>query len=771
MKKLGLFTAVIAFACLQLWFLSVTFRYPVMGIDVKNVDGAWKISNFQVDAIQENLGLLQGDVLKTIDGYQAGQYFTLRKWRVIEQADSITVERKEGEFTVKTNRAHDTGIFDIYPLVGELISFFVAGLLYRKMWHTRSARFLSLVFLNMAAIFMSIGASSRGDILGKMFVGTLVMLLPVVFLHFLQIFLREKGASKLKSRSILPLYILIGIVFLVHQAFWFDSTAYPVYTVMSFITILFFVCGLSLNLSFLIKGYRMYRGDQNYVSTLIKTIWASLMISFVPVVCFSLLPQMIYGSDWIDSYYTVWLILFFPVSFAYLITSKQLYDIDIVLRRILLTTAISIVPSALVTAIVYFMFPEGSSVRRLTLLFIFTAAILSFLLYSLEYFSTRMESVMFPRKHQLQAALKKISKNLRSVSSFREWKDVILVDIVNTLQVVGGAVVFKYQDTIETISHGSIDIAEVEHLAESGFPEYPGYSCFEINRNEEYTSFLVMTGKKSNTMLGLEETQWLNFIITYLAVSLENIYLIRKLTMRLQKLASQIPNEQAADDFIWFRKSMFELQEKERVRIATDLHDTTMQDLFFLKRRLASIADKHMFRKEDVDQMNNLIQYVEIINTNLRQSCFELHPYLLQEIGLVRTIRKVIEQEAPICDFDIDFEVEGALDIEQRNAETKRHLFRIVQELLNNAKKHSQASKVGIRLESKGSFILLTYKDNGVGFEATAVDDRDIGSSGMGMEQLRSRVLYLNGSLDLQAGRGRGVKLTITLPMEEGMTA
>ncbi|MEF3307068.1 sensor histidine kinase [Paenibacillus sp. GYB003] len=398
--------------------------------------------------------------------------------------------------------------------------------------------------------------------------------------------------------------------------------------------------------------------------------------------------------------------------------------------------------------------------------------IFTFFLYSIEYMYTRLERFMFPRKHLLQAALKKISKDLTSTFSFRELKDLILLDIVNTLQVYGGAIVFKYRDSTEIIHEGEIDTKEVERLVAEDVPdEHPELMSFEINRHEEYTSFLVMTRKKSNTRLGLEEVQWLNLIISYLAVSLENVYLIRKLTDKLNRLASQLPGEQEARDFNWFRKLSFELQERERVRIATDLHDTTMQDLFFLKRKLAAVGAKDELSAETKETIRGLVEYIEIINVNLRQSCFDLNPYLLQEVGLVRTIEKIVERESYSCPFQIKFDASHVQAIERKDLEFKRHLFRIVQELLNNAKKHSEASLVHVRLTTLGGKFVLHYRDDGVGFDPESLDAPDMGASGVGMEQLRSRILHMQGQLELEAGQGSGVDIRISFPMKEGLTA
>src|SRR5690606_30816460 len=121
-------------------------------------------------------------------------------------------------------------------------------------------------------------------------------------------------------------------------------------------------------------------------------------------------------------------------------------------------------------------------------IFIFTVVILSFLLYSLEYFITKLEPILFPRKFFLQSALKKISTSLTSTFNFRDLRSNVLVDIVRTLEVFGGAIVFRYKDGMETITEGAIDAGDIEALIEIEHFEDPAYTFFVINRNEEYTS-------------------------------------------------------------------------------------------------------------------------------------------------------------------------------------------------------------------------------------------------------------------------------------------
>ncbi|GGA07576.1 hypothetical protein GCM10008018_61690 [Paenibacillus marchantiophytorum] len=394
------------------------------------------------------------------------------------------------------------------------------------------------------------------------------------------------------------------------------------------------------------------------------------------------------------------------------------------------------------------------------------------MLYAAEYWTTRLEPFLFPRKFILQSALKKISKNLGSISNLRELKEIILVDIVNTLQVLGGAIVFRHKDDTEVIYHGEIDTLEIEKLVNSStLLEHPSYTCIEMMGHEAYTGYLIMARKKTNTLIAKEEKQWLQLITSYLEVSLENVHLIRKLTVNLQRFASQLPHEATAQDIQWFRKVMFELQEEERIRIATDLHDTTMQDLFFLKRRLSTLADKSTLHKSDQEQLSSMNNFVDMINASLRQSCFELNPHLLKEVGLIKTLKMYIEKEAYSTPFELIFEVGSSSFIESKDLPTKRHIFRIVQELLNNAKKHSQATRVTIKMDDTNHFFYMNYEDNGVGFNDNKGPELEIGASGMGIEQMRSRVLHLGGQMDFLTQQGNGTIFKIRIPIEEVIPA
>lgn len=597
-------------------------------------------------------------------------------------------------------------------------------------------------------------------------------MIPVVLIHFVIVFIKEKGGIHLSIKSIKYVYVVIGLSVFSQFIYFFDlNFNYKIHEFQAVFELSFFSLGVLIDIIVLSFVYYKNKNLNPYISTLLRTIGIFFVISIVPIVCFSFVSKILFGYEWINTIYTTWFILLFPLSFTYLLLAKKIYDIDLVVRRFALTTTLAIVPSLLTIGMISVLFSTKAKVEHLILAFICTVTIISVTLYSLEYLTTRLERIVFPRRHYLQNSLRKIAKKLGFISSFHELKELILVDIIDSLQVSGGAIVFKYSESTEIISVGEIIHSDIEDLVSMPISSGQELLMYELTRNQDYISYLVLTQKKSNTFFGSEETQWLNLITSYLSVSMENLFLIRKISNELESLAAHLPTDESADEIAWFRKLMFELQEKERFRIATDLHDTTMQDLFFLKRKLSALIEKYEDDGMETDQAKNLLDYIDIINMNLRQSCFELHPYLLQEIGLVRTFDKLVELERATLPFNIEFKATGIELIESCDMEKKRHLFRVFQELVNNAKKHSNASKVMFSIQATHGKLIIQYRDDGVGFVSEQEAVREIGGTQIGLEQIKSRILSMRGLFEITSDKGSGMSFSAAIPLKEGMTA
>lgn len=758
----------LAFIVMQSWFLYINVKHNYQEISIlPDNQGNWVITGFEsfTAALQDQFKI--GDKVLRIDGIEPSEYPSVQKWRKIDQAKTVLISRGGQPVQVVLEGLQNTKIIDTVSSIGEMLSLAFAILLFFKLRNSKSGFCLAALFFTIGCIFASLGPSVRGDALGKLVIFSSIMILPVVFLHFLKFFFAERGNVEITTKSLAIQYVGVGIAVAVQTCYFFNSTAYYVFRFSSYFTLMYFIAGVALIFYYLLSIYLKYRLHPQ-LTLIIKTIFISIIISFLPFLIFSYIPKLFLKQAIIDSFYTAWFVLFFPISFAYLILSKQLFDIDVVVRRVLYTVIIAIIPSLLLSVVEGLM--TSITISRFFLSFFITILVMSFVLYSLEYLTTKLEKIMFPRKYYLQASLKKIAKNLPKVTSFREMKEIILVDIVNTMQVQGGAIVFQFPDYLESIGEGAINLTEVEALLSQNTKSSGSYQIFEINKHEEYTSYFVLTRKKNNSIMNREEIQWLNLIISYLSVSLENVYLIRKLSMKTHELALQLTNGIHWEDLVWLRKTMFELQERERIRISNDLHDTTMQDIFFVIRKLKSML-RISGSPGSEKLLHEVITHLELVNVNLRNCCFELNPYLIQNVGLTGALKKLFENESGIAPFELKFDITADKHIEAADFEIKRHAFRVIQELLTNAKKHSHASSVSIKLLCLDGALKIIYADDGVGIDETSAVKEPRLHGGFGIEQMKARVTYVGGQMEMKSENGKGVRAIVTIPILEATPA
>ena len=211
--------------------------------------------------------------------------------------------------------------------------------------------------------------------------------------------------------------------------------------------------------------------------------------------------------------------------------------------------------------------------------------------------------------------------------------------------------------------------------------------------------------------------------------------------------------------------NMLEIQEKDRQRIARDLHDSTVQNLTSLihKSELCS-------RLVDIDpvraklELNTMSITLKSVINEIREIIYNLKPMSLDDLGLTITIERYINQLLMYHDINISFthnnDKKGILPV------IKLSVFRMIQEACNNAIKHSEATDINIDLKYHDDFITLTVKDNGRGFDLD--NKKDYPSSdyhGYGLPIMKERVYLLSGTIKIQSSLNKGTIVTITIPI------
>ncbi|MCC3372137.1 sensor histidine kinase [Cohnella sp. REN36] len=205
----------------------------------------------------------------------------------------------------------------------------------------------------------------------------------------------------------------------------------------------------------------------------------------------------------------------------------------------------------------------------------------------------------------------------------------------------------------------------------------------------------------------------------------------------------------------WLSKLFMQIAEKERKRLASDLHDEALQELLHI-RRLLDRTPAERWMQEDKEQIRLAVDNAEFV---IRETCHELIPPFLSEHGVLQAVSHLVEKTRLRADFQLDFRalpITAPLSDEQTTA-----IYRIVQELINNAVKHSDAGRVTLEIGQEEWVLHIRYADDGKGMET----DVALSSSRLGIRGISERVLMLGGDISMQSALGQGTKVRCSLPI------
>ena len=193
-------------------------------------------------------------------------------------------------------------------------------------------------------------------------------------------------------------------------------------------------------------------------------------------------------------------------------------------------------------------------------------------------------------------------------------------------------------------------------------------------------------------------------------------------------------------------RRLMEIQELERRAIARDLHDEIGQALTAIKlnlRELRTLPNCEPVEEQIADSLEILAQVLQ----RVRSLALDLRPSLLDELGLVPALRWYVGRQAERAGWDLHFMAEGVTT--RPSPELEITCFRLTQEALTNIARHSQATKVEVRLESGDRELALVIRDNGVGFDPQAIRAGARVGTSVGLSGMEERVRLVGGQFDI----------------------
>lgn len=277
----------------------------------------------------------------------------------------------------------------------------------------------------------------------------------------------------------------------------------------------------------------------------------------------------------------------------------------------------------------------------------------------------------------------------------------------------------------------------------------------EIEKLKSYNDKALITRTKNKMLIAaLFVSVVLLLIVLFLVVKAKerNKMLAKKEYDLLKSQLEEEENARKLDEMKWLKT----IEDRERNRIATDLHDSLGGLLSSIKIALFDFQDSTTLTEKEAEHTNRILDYIDETKQELNRIVYNLTPLIVEKFGLLEAIKqycKKIQTEKLKIDFQL-ISIPPQLSIEDEIT-----LYRIIQEVLHNIVKHANASHILLQIQTAQSGMLaITLEDNGEGMDLESAKNK----GGLGLRSIFSRVQNLNGKISIESQKGEGTSIYIT---------
>lgn len=200
-------------------------------------------------------------------------------------------------------------------------------------------------------------------------------------------------------------------------------------------------------------------------------------------------------------------------------------------------------------------------------------------------------------------------------------------------------------------------------------------------------------------------------------------------------------------------QSVIQTQEDERMRIAQDLHDDISSKLNVVSLNTHLLKTPNLSEAEYAEIIDNIVNLTKKALENSRRIAHDLLPPVFEKFGLHAAIEELVLEFSSAKNVQIEYV--NDLDFSSLETNKQLHIFRILQELLNNSIRHGKSTNISITFVSKNKQNTCFYSDNGVGFNTNFGNQK----RGIGMQNIESRINFLGGYINVQSEIDKGVQI------------
>lgn len=237
--------------------------------------------------------------------------------------------------------------------------------------------------------------------------------------------------------------------------------------------------------------------------------------------------------------------------------------------------------------------------------------------------------------------------------------------------------------------------------------------------------------------------------------------ILLSITHKRKMLKNQLQlQKQASDHRMEMLINMNETQEKERARIAQDIHDEVGAIFYIAKMNAGELVNE--LKNVELNQKAKEIERLIISGTTeLRKSIQALTPTTLEKFGFLGSLENLIDLIQKSSFININLIYDG--DYLQLSHKSELAIFRVIQELINNALKHSTANNIEVKLIQNSDSLTIIISDDGEGFN---LKDK-FKSNGLGLKNIENRIFLIGGQTEISSSIGIGTVCYIYIPYEK----
>lgn len=731
-KKLKYKISLSIFLLIQLYCFLIVLKGPFLGIEITQFDKErWHISFIKENSWAAFKNLEISTEIVEVEGVELPAKKDSKL--MVNQASQITILDKGKAKNLEVNYDGMENQFIkhfIFPLIFALLTLTFSIYLLRKNLNNRK-NYLIFHLLCSSSAYTSAGAAGRGDYFSNIVVSITLFLSIVYLIFYCNQFLKtmsNKFRRKLKISILIMVLLLItiNIIRFLHKEILYVQIVFELLIILSLLVVIIF---------------NMFIARKNKVYY-VKLLLSIFLCGIGPFILFYSIPILLGYKAVLSADIAALFLLIIPICLIYLELSEHLVSRQYALDRMFSHLKIALPFSLLITVPLMWVTKENSfSIFILYLLVIFLGLII--VLYAKEWIELRNDRYIYTSEYYTLSNFYQFIKSSVKISNMNHLIERIRKELSLILNL-------EIED-ITIIKMDKEDFGDYIHL--SNIQEASPNLIYKTSKG----GFIILHEDTENKLLALIQIEDNLFPSGALKILELFLYYVQNMLDNSIKIEEMIRMLENVDDTYsprWYGKIWVHSSERERKRLSIEIHDTVLQDLIHISRQLEALDINHHIKKENLLYLRE--EVLDIIE-NTRDICENLYPPMIERFGLNHSLDELIKKNKIRFDALIkeNFENIGEVPLQQATI-----IYRIIQELLSNANKHSHAKTIQINLKSTNSKIYIEYFDDGVGFSP---EFRFGKVNTLGLLGIRERIKYYDGNLNITSNVSHSVQISIIM--------